>query len=37
MPPGYAPGSGNIGGPLYHVNLGIQGKPEALANIAIPA
>jgi D-xylonolactonase len=37
MPPGYDPDSGCIGGALYHVNLGIQGKPEAQASIALPA
>jgi sugar lactone lactonase YvrE len=28
MPPGYDPTTGNMGGQLYHINLGIQGKPE---------
>lgn len=33
MPPGYDPNSGYFGGALFHVNLGIQGKPEYKANI----
>ena len=33
MPPGYDPDSGNFGGPLYHVNLGIRGKPEFRCHI----
>ena len=37
MPPGYDPASGCIGGALYHVNVGIQGKPEAEARIAVPS
>lgn len=37
MPPGYDPDSGCIGGALYHVNLGIQGKAEAQACIALRA
>jgi sugar lactone lactonase YvrE len=28
MPPGYDPDSGYIGGGLFHLRLGIQGKPE---------
>jgi sugar lactone lactonase YvrE len=28
MPPGYDPTSGYFGGRLYHLDLGIQGKPE---------
>ena len=28
MPPGYDPYSGNVGGQLYHINLGIPGRPE---------
>jgi sugar lactone lactonase YvrE len=28
MPPGYDPNFGYFGGRLYHINLGIQGKPE---------
>lgn len=28
MPPGYDPVNGLFGGPLYRINLGIQGKPE---------
>ena len=35
MPPGYDPHSGYFGGALYHLNLGIQGKREFLANISI--
>lgn len=35
MPPGYDPSSGFFGGPLYHVNLGIQGKPEYKARILL--
>ena len=35
MPPGYDPNSGNFGGALYHLNLGIRGKAEFLANIAM--
>ena len=37
MPPGYAAASGYFGGPLYHVNLGIAGKLEHKANLAIDA
>lgn len=35
MPPDYDPSSGFFGGPLYHVNLGIQGKPEYKARILL--
>lgn len=35
MPPGYDPHSGNLGGALYHVNLGIRGKREFLADINV--
>jgi len=35
MPPGYDPHTGNFGGPLYHINLGIRGKKEFLANIRL--
>src|SRR5579875_2864000 len=28
MPPGYDPRTGFFGGPVYRINLGIQGKPE---------
>ena len=28
MPPGYDPNSGNFGGALYNINLGIPGRPE---------
>jgi len=34
MPPGYDPQSGYAGGKLYHVNLGITGKPEFRARMA---
>lgn len=37
MPPGYDPDSGEFGGPLYHVNLGIQGRPEPRARIRMGA
>lgn len=37
MPPGYDPTSGNVGGALYHVNLGIQGQQQYSADIAITA
>ena len=33
MPPGYDPNSGYFGGSLYHINLGIRGKPEFVADI----
>jgi D-xylonolactonase len=33
MPPGYDPTTGNMGGQLYHINLGIQGKPEYRARL----
>ena len=33
MPPGYDPNSGYFGGALYHINLGIRGKPEFVADI----
>ncbi len=32
-PPGYSPRRGHIGGELYHLNLGIAGKPEYTARI----
>jgi D-xylonolactonase len=35
MPKSYDPVSGNFGGQLYCLNLGIQGKPEYLADIRI--
>jgi D-xylonolactonase len=35
MPPGYDPVSGNFGGALYHMNLGITGKPEYVASIQL--
>ena len=37
MPPGYDPNSGNFGGALYKLNLGIQGKKEFIANISLKA
>lgn len=33
MPPGYDPQSGNFGGALYHINLGIAGQKQYAANI----
>jgi D-xylonolactonase len=33
MPPGYDANSGYFGGALYHINLGIRGKPEFVADI----
>ncbi len=35
MPPGYDPEHGFFGGPLYEVNVGIQGLPDLCANIRI--
>jgi D-xylono/L-arabinono-1,4-lactonase len=35
MPCGYDPSSGYIGGRLYRINVGIQGKPEFRANISL--
>ena len=35
MPPGYDPRSGNFGGALYHINLGIAGQVHHLANIKL--
>jgi len=32
MPPGYDPNSGYFGGSLYHINVGIRGKPEFVAD-----
>ena len=37
MPPGYDARSGNFGGALYHVNLGIAGQKANLANIPTSA
>jgi D-xylonolactonase len=37
MPPGYDPQTGYIGGRLYQLNLGINGKPEHRADISIAA
>jgi sugar lactone lactonase YvrE len=37
MPPGYDPKSGNFGGALYHLNLGIVGLQQHAANIMIRA
>jgi len=36
MPAGYDPDSGYLGGALFHIDLGIQGKPEFVANIKAP-
>jgi D-xylonolactonase len=36
MPPGYDPNTGYFGGALYHLNLGIEGKPEFRAQICLP-
>ncbi len=36
MPPGYDPVSGNFGGQLYHINLGIPGRIQPKARICIP-
>lgn len=36
MPPGYNAEHGYFGGRLYHINLGIQGKPEPTTRIAFP-
>ena len=33
VPPGYDPGTGCIGGPLYRLRVGIQGKPQFKARI----
>jgi sugar lactone lactonase YvrE len=35
MPPGYDAHSGYFGGRLYRLDLGIQGRPEYRADIAI--
>jgi sugar lactone lactonase YvrE len=35
MPLGYDPASGYFGGALYHINLGIKGKPDFKANITL--
>jgi len=35
MPPGYDPRSGNFGGALYHINLGIAGQLQHSANIEL--
>jgi sugar lactone lactonase YvrE len=36
MPHGYNPSSGYCGGRLYHMNLGIRGKPEFKTNLCLP-
>ncbi len=36
MPPGYNPNSGYFGGALFHVNMGIPGKPENRTRMEIP-
>jgi D-xylonolactonase len=33
MPSGYDPNTGYFGGALFHLNLGVQGRPEFVANI----
>jgi D-xylonolactonase len=35
MPPGYDPNTGYFGGALYHINLGIPGKAEFVADIRV--
>lgn len=35
MPPGYDPDSGFMGGPLYHMHVGIRGQEQAMANIRV--
>ena len=35
MPPGYDPKSGNFGGALYHLNIGIPGMAPHAANIVL--
>ena len=35
MPPGYDPVNGFFGGPLYHINVGIAGRPECKTDISI--
>jgi len=35
MPPGYDPNTGYFGGALYHINLGIAGKAEFVADIRV--
>jgi sugar lactone lactonase YvrE len=37
MPDGYDPESGYLGGALFHINLGIQGKAESRTRIKFPA
>ncbi len=37
MPPGYDAKTGNFGGALYHINLGIAGQPQLAANITLRA
>jgi sugar lactone lactonase YvrE len=36
MPPGYDPHTGYSGGALFHLNLGIPGRPEYRASIQFP-
>ena len=35
MPKAYDPNAGNMGGQLYCVNLGIQGKPDYKASVTV--
>ncbi len=35
MPPGYDPKSGNFGGALYHLNLGIAGQQPSVADLTL--
>jgi D-xylonolactonase len=37
MPKAYDPNSGYFGGRLYHINLGIPGKPDYQANVRLEA
>jgi D-xylonolactonase len=36
MPPGYDASSGFFGGPLYRVQVGVQGRAECMARITLP-
>jgi sugar lactone lactonase YvrE len=36
MPPGYDASSGFVGGPLYRVQVGVQGRAECMARITLP-
>jgi hypothetical protein len=35
MPKAYDPNAGNMGGQLYCVNLGVQGKPDYKASVTV--